>query len=75
MPRTQGLFQQYESSLFISTVFPICKFSDCHVSYSKEYVPEVMICDQAKDGFGRFMPTFPPGKIFHLKVNKSAKPW
>ena len=33
------------------------------------------ISDHVKNMCGQFMPTFPPGKIFHLKVNKSAPPW
>ena len=33
------------------------------------------ISDHLKNTSGRFMPTFPPGKIFHLKISRSAKQW
>lgn len=33
------------------------------------------ISNIVKTECGRFMPTFPPGKIYHLKVTKNSKPW
>ena len=33
------------------------------------------ISDHVQTESGRFMPTFPPGKIYHLKVTKNTKPW